>query len=255
MTITYSDPADKKAISEYHFFRGRKLMMSESTMNTLIAKLPPGTPVETNKMPQGKIFKREEPWYEVRVTEPLDVPPPVLQGTRSVNHNRYVVQKPWPVDAHLSGGETGLVLSGDGNHYRTAFFEGTFSELPGTFLRGEADTLEEAEEVAWEKFQRYTAGDHEHEFETGGYRNGAGFCITCGMFKSNVFTLQEIGSICEICGDDMYTMIGDRMFCKEHEPTGEEAKRMKEEALAAGHKPSPLEGFFEALEARAAERN
>jgi len=69
--------------------------------------------------------------------------------------------------------------------YTTAFFE-AFPNNPATFLRGEGKTIEEAEEQAWQKFQRYLACAG-HEFEKRGYTNGAGFCKHCNMFACKVF--------------------------------------------------------------------
>lgn len=235
----YSNPEDQRNATIYQFARGVTLMMPTSALDDLKAELPAGTPVEVTELAEG--------YVEARVTEPVDMKEPALTGPRTVDHGRYELRRPWPVDATVNGGQRGLVLSRTGNDYTTAFVEASIPEL-GTFLRGEASAIEDAEEAAWSKYSRYARNDHKHEFETRGYRNGAGFCKHCGMFKSNVFTLQEIGSVCEICGRDMYATYGDKMFCIDHNPDKAERQRLRQEARSNGHPDSGLEEFLEALD-------
>ena len=127
---------------------------------------------------------------------------------------------PWPDDCFIQGGKSGLVLNRTGDNYTTAFVE-AFPRSPDTFIRGEGATVELAEDAAWAKYQKYEAcpsptGDH--EYETRGYKNGAGFCKHCNMFASHVFTLADIGSVCFICGTDYYDEVGDRLVCEKHSP-------------------------------------
>jgi hypothetical protein len=82
-------------------------------------------------------------------------------------------------------GGRGLVFVEDGDNYRTAFFE-AFTKEPDTFIRGEGSSVEEAEADAFQKYERYRACEN-HEFERRKYRNGAGFCKHCGLFKSQCF--------------------------------------------------------------------
>lgn len=92
---------------------------------------------------------------------------------------------PWPEDVYIQGGERGVVIRPDGS-YRTAFVE---VSPPGTFLRGEGETIAEAEAVAWEKYQRFlycTDGGSHGPFEPRHYTNGAGFCTKCGGWFSRV---------------------------------------------------------------------
>ena len=102
---------------------------------------------------------------------------------------------PWPEGTFLQGGTKGLVISSDGN-YRTAFVE---VGADNSFFRGEGATLEEAEHAAWNKYTAAQACAH-HEFEPRGYRNGAGFCKHCNKFAGNVFTGEQLGQFCRVCG-------------------------------------------------------
>ncbi|WP_159599743.1 hypothetical protein [Agromyces humi] len=149
---------------------------------------------------------------------------------------------PWPAGMFIQGGGHGIVLSrSGGDSYRTAFVE-AFPE--GTFIRGEGATVEDAEDAAWAKFQRY-AGCPGHEWETRGYRNGAGFCKHCGKFGSQVFDLVEIGSVCDVCGVGTYwTTVGDKLFCEEHAPAREERVRIEQ---ASGVQPSAFTQLLEWL--------
>ena len=105
-----------------------------------------------------------------------------------------VTARPWPQGLFIQGGKSGLVLARDGQHYLTAFVE-VFPE--GTFIRGEGTTIAEAEERAWEKYQRGI--DCVHEYVAGGYTNGGGLCAVCGQFGSGVFTGEQLGQFCEVC--------------------------------------------------------
>jgi len=103
--------------------------------------------------------------------------------------------KPWPQGLFIQGGKHGVVLVRGGQNYRTAFVE-VFPA--GTFIRGEGETIAAAEQSAWEKYQ---AGlGCEHEYEPRSHTNGGGFCKSCGQFGSNVFTGEQLGQFCEVCG-------------------------------------------------------
>jgi hypothetical protein len=102
---------------------------------------------------------------------------------------------PWPEDTFLQGGTKGLVISSKGN-YRTAFVE-AFAD--NSFFRGEGATLEEAEQAVWDKYTAARACVH-HDFEPHGYHNGAGFCKHCNKFAGNVFTGEQLGQFCGVCG-------------------------------------------------------
>lgn len=138
----------------------------------------------------------------------------------------YPCQMAWPEDCFVQCGGDGLVFTKKGaledafsnrekmeeaiagvildapvqtEHYRTAFFE-AFPRNPDTFIRGEGATIEEAEEKAWNKYQRIVTCTG-HEYEKRGYKNGGGICKHCGLFSSGVFEPDEI---CYLCGAKTY---------------------------------------------------
>lgn len=113
----------------------------------------------------------------------------------------------------MQSGDDGLVISPRGN-YTTAFFE-AFPRNPDTFIRGEGTTVGEAEDKAWEKYQRIIVCDHVDGFDRRGYRNGLGFCKKCGMSKSHAF---EPLTRCAICDTPTYhtSDIDDKWYCKDH---------------------------------------
>jgi hypothetical protein len=138
--------------------------------------------------------------------------------------NGAVTAHRWPEDCAIQGGDHGFVFSREGNHYTIAFFE-AFPRDPATFIRGEGETVEAAEEDAWAQWQRilHCPSGGAHEYETRGYRNGCGICKHCGLFSSGVFDLEEIGSVCVVCGVGTYwTLRGQDIYCKEHAPLSRE---------------------------------
>lgn len=225
--MEFQNKIDEQNVAIAQFARGETMTGHRKAFDTLLEALPSGTLVtytEINTAPG-------ENYYELTVAEPIhDWPLPGLTGERTVDYGRYTVQKPWPVDTHMNGGGNGLVVvRGAKDSYHTAFFEAS-PRSPNTFIRGEGESIEAAEESAWAKYQRYTAGDHEHEFETRGYTNGAGFCKHCGMFSSKVFSLQEIGVICVACGAGGNAgKNGEHFYCLEHDPSelGERIRKMR----------------------------
>lgn len=155
------------------------------------------------------------------------------QTTDRTTARGYVLRHPWPADCAVQSGGHGLVL---GPTTRiTAFFE-AFPSEPKTFIRGEGATVEDAEDAAWARWVRVSAGDHEHRWETRGYRNGAGFCAECGLFASGVFDLAEIGSVCEVCGVGTYwSEVDGKLYCQEHAPSLLEELASARRAVAEGH--------------------
>ena len=126
--------------------------------------------------------------------------------------NPYECKKDWPDNCGVQCGSNGIVLFKKGN-YRTAFFE-AFPKNPSTFIRGEGSTIEEAEESAWQQYERYNHCE-KHEFERRGYTNGSGFCKHCGLFQSKIFKPL---TTCQICGKPTnYTCDKENNFyCREH---------------------------------------
>lgn len=117
---------------------------------------------------------------------------------KTVNEGRYLCQYDWPVDCTVQGDDFSVVLTddtyGDEDTYETAFFE-AFPRNPDTFIRGEGETLQEAETNAWNQWQQVLTCPG-HEFERPGYKNGAGVCQHCGMFGANVFDPLTTCIIC-----------------------------------------------------------
>lgn len=97
--------------------------------------------------------------------------------------------------------------------YRTAFFE-AFPRDPNTFIRGEGETIEDAEKSAWYQFQKVSACDHP-EYDRRGYQNGAAFCATCGFF--NPYYSEPVSTCC-ICGVNTYWTSDKqgRIYCEDH---------------------------------------
>jgi len=92
----------------------------------------------------------------------------------------------WPDDCMVQWGN-GLIPA-------TPFFEA----FPvGTFIRGEAPTIAEAEQKAFEKYQRDLSCDHIWGRQRPGgslYTNGAGWCRKCGGFRGKMFKpIVELG--------------------------------------------------------------
>lgn len=139
---------------------------------------------------------------------------------RSDNYGReplYALKFPWPAGMFAQGGtvHTRVVATAedetdpDVDVYKghkmvaTGRFIEMFPQSPETFIRGEGVDFDAAEQVLWTRWSQVVGcksptGDH--EYETRGYRNGAGFCKHCDLFTSGVFDLAEIGSVCVVCG-------------------------------------------------------
>lgn len=89
----------------------------------------------------------------------------------------------WPERAMVQWGGNGVVLGGKEGARETAFFE---AFPPGHFIRGEGETVSEAEVDALSQWRRINACPG-HRWSRKGYANGAGVCRSCGCFKPNVF--------------------------------------------------------------------
>ena len=136
------------------------------------------------------------------------------KARRGFAQEPYDCQYEWADDCFVQCGGSGIVLNGglektlgsktvgeivdnlkENYSYTTAFFE-AFPRNPDTFIRGEGATIEEAETKAWNAFMKFSACEHP-EFEKRKFRNGAGFCVKCGMFKSKAFKPWEKCVVCK----------------------------------------------------------
>lgn len=156
------------------------------------------------------------------------------QARNSDSQSPYDCKMAWPEDCFVQCGGSGIVFIGNDSifdnpietvvsamidyspkpHYTTAFFE-AFTNNPDTFIRGEGETVEMAEQNAWDKFQRYVKCPG-HDFERRDYKNGAGFCKHCGMFKSKAF---EPLTKCCVCEKPTYHSCDkiNLWYCEEHQ--------------------------------------
>lgn len=120
---------------------------------------------------------------------------------------------------YVQGGESGLVVVPGGGSYTTAFVECAHDN---SFIRGEGETLAEADDACWAKLQAFL-GCTQHQWDARGYRNGGGFCTLCGQFGAKVFTAEQLGIRCTVCQvPTFHTMTGDEMSeevrCEAHDP-------------------------------------
>lgn len=117
----------------------------------------------------------------------------------------YEARHPWPADTTVSAGRGVVFLrnakEGEPGSYATLFME---VYPPGaSFIRGEGVAPETCEDAAWAKYQlalNCSDGSGSHNWEPRKYRNGAGFCSRCNTFGSEVFTGEQLGQLCRICG-------------------------------------------------------
>jgi len=107
-------------------------------------------------------------------------------------------------------GTGGIVFSASGN-YTTAFFE-AFPRQPSCFIRGEGATVEEAEQQAWEQWQKIQGC--EHEMERRNRKDGYGYCKHCS-YSAMVF--EPLTKCCK-CGEPTnYTYDTKKQwYCKKH---------------------------------------
>lgn len=127
----------------------------------------------------------------------------------NLTQDEYQLKFDWPKDCYIQCGKKGIVISRDGNHYKTAFLEAFPLE---TFIRGEGADLEYAEEKAWLKYQKYLNCEN-HDFERKN-EAGSGECKKCGYRKTDA--LKNL-RICACCNKkDVYFNEENNTFCFEH---------------------------------------
>ncbi|MCB5280579.1 hypothetical protein [Arthrobacter sp. ES1] len=112
---------------------------------------------------------------------------------------------PWPAETVVSAG-SGIVFIRNAKPGEARSYTSLFMEVypPGAaFIRGEGESPEACEDAAWAKYRRAlncTDGSGSHDWEPRDYHNGAGFCSRCNTFGSKVFTGEQLGQLCRICG-------------------------------------------------------
>lgn len=106
----------------------------------------------------------------------------------------------WPEGCFTQCGSKGVVGTKNGC-YETAYFEAFPNDM---FIRGEGNSIEEAEKNAYEKYIKYTTCSN-HEFEkVESYQNGMGKCKHCGFMK----VVFEPDYTCVVCNKhENYTRI------------------------------------------------
>lgn len=98
--------------------------------------------------------------------------------------------------------------------YETAFFE-AFPNTPSCFIRGEGKTIEEAEEMAWKKYQKILTCNH--EMERRDRTDGYAYCNHCS-YSSKVF--EPLTKCCKCGKSTAYsTDYKDNYYCKKHSYT------------------------------------
>ena len=106
---------------------------------------------------------------------------------RLIENTDQAMACPWPEDMTVQGGSRGVVFTDNGQGtYVTAFVEA----FPGgTFLRGEGESIAEAELDCYRQYEVFVSCEH-GPFEARNYRNGSGFCLSCGSWLCDVLPVQ-----------------------------------------------------------------
>jgi hypothetical protein len=182
-------------------------------------------------------------------------PPVGPRFARKSFSDYYQCAHPWPNDCMVQCGDNGIVLKSHSIQdvlsdpdktinsviavldpstpstpslpfTRTAFFE-AFPRIPDTFIRGEGPTLQEAEQSAWDQYQKYLLCDGSNlatngiaihgPYDPRSYENGAGFCVKCGLWFPRVVpsphSCQECGTLTWYARDN-----SGGWWCKDHSP-------------------------------------
>jgi hypothetical protein len=133
---------------------------------------------------------------------------------------RYKCQHPWPADSYLQACDAEVVKTGGPKNQEEecdAYFEALLLS-PDTTIMADAKTIEEAENMAWEKYQKIV-NCSEHEFISGGQFNMTGICKHCDLILQNKF---EPTTTCKVCGKVTAHTIGDdsnihyEEYCEDH---------------------------------------
>lgn len=116
----------------------------------------------------------------------------------------YICRQSWPTECFVQCGASGVAKG----NYRTAFFEA----FPDTFIRGEGKTIEQAELMAWEKYQLQlscTSHDYQRREDT-----EHGVCSGCSRFEMFVFKPVHRCAVCDVDGVNL--TLYDAHLCFDH---------------------------------------
>lgn len=156
----------------------------------------------------------------------------------------YQPKCPWPENCMVQWGH-GLVPA-------VPFFEA----FPvGTFIRGEGETIEDAERSAFAQYQRDVSCRHlwgRHRPGHGTYLNGAAFCRKCGGFRSRMFpeirslgwwrrplTRMEFWHLQSLDDDPGLTAVMDRKYPADRERRRRTARILRLRHKIFGHDSTP----------------
>jgi len=96
----------------------------------------------------------------------------------------------WPEKCYVQWGGSGVVLSVK-DTYRTAFFEAFPGDGAGGYIRGEGQTISDAEAAAFAKYTKEVFCSH--RWGRKGYLNGGAICYHCGAFKTVFKEVHVLG--------------------------------------------------------------
>jgi hypothetical protein len=113
-------------------------------------------------------------------------------------------------ECFCQSGSNGIVFSKKSNR-KTAFFE-AFPNNPKCFIRGEGATVEEAEQKAWEEWQKIQTC--KHEMERRDRTDGYAFCKHCS-YSATVF--EPLTKCCKCKKPTAYAEDSrGNSYCKKH---------------------------------------
>lgn len=148
-------------------------------------------------------------------------------GEDYTTEREYVCQKEWSDESIIHCGSTGVVLKGK-DSYRTAFFELSHHD---NFIRGEGDTIEDAEISAWEKIEKMITCS-EHDFVSKKNNSRDVVCKCCTYEIKNYFPPENT---CSVCGKPhVLSKIDDVFYCLKHfsEEVGRKNLTINENVMA-----------------------
>lgn len=166
-------------------FRLQRAPRTQPTRGTRPISEPlPSAGLEVGVLIQASARGSELPNGDPMTDTPADAP------GRLISNTTVPISHPWPADCPVQGGAAGVVFREAKCPYRTAFVE---AFPAGTLLRGEGETIRDAEDACWAKYQRLTSCPHDQGFERRQYVNGSGFCKACGTwFPSKATGLEPL---------------------------------------------------------------